>query len=98
MANTIKDFFYENANTGERKRRKLLVLKEREFATQKVLKSSAEDTIEGIDLSLLSEKEVARFLRAKDAYDKQMAKVAQKAYRKFLKSGVIEVEAILPQK
>lgn len=95
MDKMIKDFFYDNKKTGERKRRNVVVLKEREFATQKIMKSPAEDSIEGIDLNLLSEKEAARFLKAKAAYDKQMEKVMTKAYRKFLKADIVEVAEIL---
>ena len=95
METTIKDFFYDNKNTGERKRRNVIVLKERDFASQKIMQSAAEDSIEGIDLSLLSEKEVKRLLKVKEAYDKQMTKVMPKAYRKFLKSGIIEIDQIL---
>ena len=32
METMIKDFFYDNKNTGERKRRNVMVLKERDFA------------------------------------------------------------------
>lgn len=95
METMVKDFFYDNKNTGERKRRNVVILKEHDFASQKVMQSAAEDSIEGIDLSLLSEKEIKRFLKVKEAYDKQMAKVMPKAYRKFLKSGIIEVDQIL---
>jgi len=95
METMIKDFFYDNKKTGERKRRNVVVLKERDFASQKVLTSAAEDSIEGIDLSLLSEKEIKSFLRVKEAYDKKLAKIMPKAYRKFLKSGIVEVDQIL---
>ena len=39
METTIKDFFYDNKNTGERKRRNVIVLKERDFASQKIMQS-----------------------------------------------------------
>ena len=37
----------------------------------------------------------AEVVQAEEAYDKKLAKIMPKAYRKFLQSGIIEVDQIL---
>lgn len=85
----LVSFNYTDAKDSTTADRKVFVLKDRSFATQKVLSSSAEDSLEGLDLARVPKLRAFMIVNLKKIYDKMVSKsMKEGAYRKYLKSNI----------